>query len=293
MESYESPLFELVRRVKDTDYPTLICAHRGDSQNAPENTLAAFRLALEAGSDMIELDVHPTADDRIVVMHDLTVDRTTNGSGELAAMKFEAVRELDAGAWFDSSFRGEPVPELGELLDLVKGRAAPIIEIKQKLAKAPKIGPLVVDMLRRHRMLDEVVVVVRDKTRALEFERLAPQLSIAMISFTGFQARGLIRTRNVSGADLYWKSLTPKLVRELREAGMYMTPWTVNKRDDLLRCLTLGCECIITDCPVVLRDVVEEWEVERSYWPWDAVALAESQAEEEEPPPPPPPQDLF
>ena len=86
----------------------LIIAHRGDSANAPENTLAAFRLAYENGADGIELDTMLSADQRLVVIHDDTLDRTSNGHGKVGEMPLTALRELDAGAWFSPKFKGEP-----------------------------------------------------------------------------------------------------------------------------------------------------------------------------------------
>src|SRR4051794_30509551 len=92
---------------RSTDRPPVVVAHRGASGLAPENTLAAFRLAVELGSPGVECDVHLTADGRVIVIHDATVDRTTNGSGEVAAQPFEALRALDAGRWFEARFAGE------------------------------------------------------------------------------------------------------------------------------------------------------------------------------------------
>ena len=90
-------------------------AHRGDWRVAPENSLAAFRAAIAQGADGIEMDSELTADGQLVLMHDDTVDRTTNGKGRVAEMTLAEIRKLDAGAWFDSAFRGERIPTLEEL----------------------------------------------------------------------------------------------------------------------------------------------------------------------------------
>src|SRR6266704_6290544 len=110
-------------------------AHRGASARAPENTLAAFAEAVRLGANAIELDVHLTADGVPVVIHDGTVDRTTNGRGEVAAMTLKDLRRLDAGAWFSSRFRGERIPTLEESLEFARGRCAMNVEIKEPPAR--------------------------------------------------------------------------------------------------------------------------------------------------------------
>lgn len=114
---------------KPNETPVVI-AHRGASGVAPENTLAAFSKALELGADVIELDVHFSKDGEVIVIHDHSVDRTTNGSGEIEHLSMEEIKQLDAGSWFDEAFAGEPVPTLREVLELVDGKAKVLIEIK-------------------------------------------------------------------------------------------------------------------------------------------------------------------
>src|SRR5262245_679720 len=97
----------------------LVIAHRGASGTCPENTLAAFRRAVEVGADMIELDVQLTRDDAVVVMHDWTLDRTTDGSGAVGERALDELRPLDAGRWFAPEFAGERVPTLAAVLDAV------------------------------------------------------------------------------------------------------------------------------------------------------------------------------
>lgn len=109
----------------------LIVAHRGASAMAPENTLAAFRAAVELGADAIELDVQRTADGQLIVMHDPTVDRTTDGRGPLAAHSLAALKALDAGGWFGPQFAGERLPTLQEAVNVIEEKAGLFIEIKQ------------------------------------------------------------------------------------------------------------------------------------------------------------------
>ncbi|OSQ32172.1 hypothetical protein TH468_00480 [Thalassospira sp. MCCC 1A03138] len=111
--------------------PVQLVYHRGDSLNAPENTFASAESAIAAGADFIEFDVHQSADDVLYVIHDETVDRTTDGTGAIAEMTSAEIDRLDAGAWFNPAFAGEPVPRLEDFLRRLKERVKIYCEIKQ------------------------------------------------------------------------------------------------------------------------------------------------------------------
>jgi glycerophosphoryl diester phosphodiesterase len=110
-------------------YP-LVIAHRGFSGIAPENTIAAIKLAMERGVDMIEIDVHQSKDGVPVVIHDKTIDRTTNGTGRVAAHTYSQLNSFDAGSWFDTAYKEEHIPSLEEVLELIAGTCKLLIEIK-------------------------------------------------------------------------------------------------------------------------------------------------------------------
>jgi glycerophosphoryl diester phosphodiesterase len=112
-----------------------VIAHRGEHLNHPENTLPAYRAAIEAGADFFELDVRTTSDGRLVLMHDARVDRTTDGAGELSRMSFDEIRSLDAGVRRGNEFRGVRVPTFTEALELAKGRCGVYVDIKQARAE--------------------------------------------------------------------------------------------------------------------------------------------------------------
>jgi glycerophosphoryl diester phosphodiesterase len=116
--------------LEDLDAKPMVVAHRGFSGKAPENTIPAFRMALEAGVSMIELDVQITKDGAVAVIHDATVDRTTDGTGRVADLTLAELRHLDAGSWFSADFKGERIPSLEEALELIAPRALVNIELK-------------------------------------------------------------------------------------------------------------------------------------------------------------------
>ena len=127
-------------------------SHRGEHLRHPENTMPAYRAALEAGADFIETDVRTTADGRLVIMHDATVDRCTDGHAEVAAMTFDAIRKLDAGGRFDPAFRGTAVPAFEEVLEFARGKIGVYIDAKR--ISAPDLTAAV----RKFGMQDQVVV---------------------------------------------------------------------------------------------------------------------------------------
>jgi glycerophosphoryl diester phosphodiesterase len=127
-------------------------SHRGEHLKHPENTMAAYRAAYEAGADFIETDVRTTADGKLMIMHDSSVDRCTNGHGDLANMTYDDVRKLDAGARFAETFKGAQVPTFDEVLAFAKGKIGVYIDAKRISAQD------VVDAVRRHGMEDHVVL---------------------------------------------------------------------------------------------------------------------------------------
>src|SRR5690606_9559351 len=129
-------------------FPVMVIAHRGFSGAAPENTLAAFRKGIEIGSDMIELDVHLSRDGELVVIHDETLERTTNGKGRVADNTLMELKDLDAGSSFAPQFSGEKIPTLIEVIELAKGRVLVNIEIKNPTHQRYSITELAEKTLR-------------------------------------------------------------------------------------------------------------------------------------------------
>ncbi|MDE0686719.1 MAG: glycerophosphodiester phosphodiesterase family protein [Candidatus Poribacteria bacterium] len=143
-------------------------AHRGASGTAPENTLAAFKKAIEIGVDAVELDLHGTADGEVVVIHDTSLDRTTNHQGHVNQTTLERIRRADAGGWFSPEFVGEPVPTLIEALECIAKKTIAVLEIKD-----PLIAEAVVARIRETRTRDLTVIIsfhtaVLQTVRALE-----------------------------------------------------------------------------------------------------------------------------
>jgi len=166
---------------------TLICAHRGLDERAPENTLAAFLAALEKGM-AIEFDIQVTADRQLVVMHDRTVDRTTNGSGPISHLTHADVEALDAGSWFAPQFAGERVPAFDEVLELVTRyrHVSPSIALDVK-ATPPDVIDTICTCLAKHQLMDDVIgigAIIRSAEVRRRFCEASSQFPCAVVAET-------------------------------------------------------------------------------------------------------------
>jgi glycerophosphoryl diester phosphodiesterase len=210
----------------------MVIAHRGASSYAPENTLAAFDLALHLGCRHLELDVDFTSDGHIVVMHDDTVDRTTNGTGPVVSHTLAELRVLDAGSWFGTQFTGERIPTFAEVLERYQGRVHIHTEIK---GRAEHLAPCTADLVRQYGMVDHVTVTSFQKPRLEEMRAYAPELPAGWLvsevtDVTIAQARELGLTQLCPRAN----TVTPALVRRLHAEGFAVRAWGV--ADEALMC---------------------------------------------------------
>jgi glycerophosphoryl diester phosphodiesterase len=203
----------------------MVIAHRGASSYAPENTLAAFDLALQMGARHIELDVHLSADGHIVVIHDDTLDRTTSGSGRIAAQTLAKLRQLDAGSWFRPEFAGERIPTFVEVLERYAGRAHLHVEIK---GSTPSLSERTVEAIRRRGMSGMVTITSFQKARLEEIRACAPELP------TGWLVREEIdvvipQSRAMGLVQLCPRAptVTPEMVRRLHAEGFVVRAWGV------------------------------------------------------------------
>lgn len=212
-----------------------IVAHRGWSGEAPENTMAAFKLALtDPDIAFIELDVHLTKDGVPVVIHDHTLDRTTNGSGSIHAHTLEELRQLDAGSWFAPQFAGERIPTLDEVLELVKGRGKLHVELKAIGNEYEGIEEKVIAAIHRQGMKDAVVLSSFDHDSMKRANELDPTIPTALI-YLG-KATLLIEQLRYTGAksiSIHHAFVTPALVNEMIQNEIDLGVWTVDDPDIL------------------------------------------------------------
>ena len=240
-------------------------SHRGASVQFPENTLASFRAATEAGADGLELDVRVTRDGHPVVMHDATVDRTTDGFGAVAGMTLEAVRRLDAGR---PDRPGERVPTLREVFEEFPDVA---VNIDIKDWDLPGAETVVLDVLREAGAADRVLVASADhrtlrrfrRASAGEFRTGASRREIAVFyALSRLHLERLLRPAYVAlqvPVDYGpLRLLTPRFVRAAHLLGVRVDVWTINEPGRMREVLDLGADAVMTDRPDVLAEVLRE-----------------------------------
>jgi glycerophosphoryl diester phosphodiesterase len=229
-----------------------IWAHRGASANAPENTLAAFRAAEKAGADGIELDIHLSRDGVPVVIHDDTLDRTTNGRGPVADKRWSEIRRLDAGKWFSANFAGEHPPSLEEVLTLVSDRLRLNLEIKD-----PRAGTAVLHLLAEFPRA-RVLVSSFDYGLLENLRREAPNLPLAFLIDSPFWRRAFSRAVACGAEALNPRHdrLSRTLLAACRERGLAVYPWTVDEPGLLLRMRRVEVDGVFTNDPELVAQEV-------------------------------------
>lgn len=241
-----------------------IIAHKGASGTAPENTMVAFQKALDLGVDMIELDVRHTKDEEIVVFHDSTLDRTTNGRGLVEDMTLAEIKELDAGSWFHPDFEGEKVPTLKEVLDLVDGRCKVLIEIKHMdHPHYHDFAEKLIDIVKEERNGFEWCILQSYEDRYIEEAHayddriqtkklLIGEDSAPLIAFYVETRVHLGRSKKESRLNAlnpHYETLSPRRVFRMHARGFEVYTYPVNERDDMIKMLNMGVDGIITDFP--------------------------------------------
>ncbi|MHB1319432.1 MAG: glycerophosphodiester phosphodiesterase [Anaerolineae bacterium] len=229
----------------------IVEAHRGDSTNAPENTLAAFRAAVALDAAWIELDVHPSRDGALVVIHDDTVDRTTDGMGAVCDLSLDELVRLDAGSWFGPRFARERIPQLTEVFDVVAPTGTKLnIEIK---AAPPGLDVVhgVVELLRGFGKEREYVVSSFDLAALLEVQAIAPEVTLALIG-GGPDLLALAQKHGLPWIHVYRLAANAALVADAHAAGKRVNVWTVDDLATLPAWMEMGVDKICTNCPATM-----------------------------------------
>jgi glycerophosphoryl diester phosphodiesterase len=233
------------------DGPPLIVAHRGASAGAPENTLAAFRLAAAQGADGIEFDVRRTADGHLVVIHDASLGRTTDRDGEITALTLEEIRRADAGARRSPAFRGEGVPTFEEVLTLARARRL-LVDVELKV---PGIEPLVAVQLARAEMTEAALVTSFLEETLVAMRRADRNVVIGLLQ----QVPDVSRAVDL-GAAAYLPhvgALSAALMQVCRTHGLRVIPWTIRRDDEARGALRHEVDGLIADDPLLVRRVLE------------------------------------
>ncbi len=231
----------------------VIFAHRGASAHAPENTLAAFELALEEGADGIELDAQLSADGRVVVIHDATVDRTTSARGRVKDLSFANMRALDAGSFFSNNFSGEKIPTLEEVFEAVGKRTFINVELKNYDLPIDHLVESVCMLVRKCELQKRVLFSSFLQSNLSEARSYLPEVPRALLADMGRKgwwkrsfgfAFGDYQALHPCGYDV-----TPQQVARVHRLKRRIHVWTVNKAEHMRILFNWGVDGIITDGP--------------------------------------------
>lgn len=233
----------------------LVYGHRGAQAYAPMNTLPAFELAAEQGAHGIELDVQLSSDGVPVVIHDFTVDATTDGSGAVAAMSLKQLKALDAGAWFGQAFRGTRIPTLAEVFEAVGDRLIVNVEIKWFSAEDNGIERIVADTIASYAMQERVIVSSFNPLVLRRFRAIAPHIPLGYL--TSAQTMQSVTQPMITMSDFeaqhpYHEIIDARRVDWAQESGHILNAWTVNEPERARQLLLMGVQGIITDKPDVI-----------------------------------------
>ena len=245
-----------------------IIAHRGASGACPENTLSAIKKAIDIGVDAIEIDIRLSSDGEVFVMHDAKVNRTTNSKGLLRKLNSEYLRNLDAGSWFDSQFKGERIPTLRQVIETCKGKTELLVEVKS--AQRSRY-PLMIDkihlLLEQYQAFDFVKVQSFDskildlfhaKDQRFRISKLIVY-NIGLGDKTKFYYDEKFRTGNLfsidylEGINTSQRYVNQRLIKRVHDANKEIYCWTANQHRTMKRLIRLGVDGIITNYPDKLK----------------------------------------
>lgn len=233
----------------------IITSHRGYSTAAPENTLPAFQLAIQHGSDRAELDVQMTKDGVAMVTHDSSLRRCTGRNANIYDLTYDEVRKLDAGRWFSSAYAGTKIPTLEEVLNLCKGRIQLNIEIKPNAA-TPELEAETVRLIHKYGYTQDCVVTSQSYETLCKVKALDPEIRTGYIL-----ALGVGTYYDLEAADFFSVEstfITSGMVQQIHLRGKTVSAWTINQEKDARKMLSLGVDDIITDDPELIQSLLDE-----------------------------------
>jgi glycerophosphoryl diester phosphodiesterase len=232
----------------------ILFAHRGASLYAPENTMEAFNLAMQQGADGVELDARLSADGEVIVIHDPTVDRTTNGHGRVATFKLTDLRALDAGSFFSEKFRGAQIPTLDEVFGVIGGRGIINVEFKNYTTPPDQLVEKVCALVQKHNLQNKVLFSSFFASNLKRAAHLLPEVPRGLLALSGWKG---MWARSFGFMFGEYQALHPNItdvnvpqVARVHKLNRRIHVWTANAEQDLLRLKNWGVDGIITDDPL-------------------------------------------
>ncbi|OLS36688.1 hypothetical protein BTR22_11745 [Alkalihalophilus pseudofirmus] len=240
---------------------TAIFAHRGASKFFPENTMSAFEAAHLYGADGIEFDVQLSKDLVPVVIHDATLERTTNGLGKVSSYTVEQLKSLSAGEWFGPRFKNEAIPTLEEVLIWASGSGMKLnIELKGAIHQRNHVIQTIIPLIKDYQLIDKVILSSFDHRVIYQAIQHSPEIETAVIVTAALHEPEEYVKRIVGARGYHFLSplLLEEEARELIKSGVNIRPYTVNERDQLAIYMKWGCQGVFTDDPKLAIKVREQ-----------------------------------
>lgn len=239
-----------------TNKEVLIFGHRGASAYAPMNTIPAFELAAEQGADGIELDVHLTSDGELVIIHDSTVDHTTDGEGIVTEKSLAELKELDAGTWFSDEFSGVRIPTLGEVFEAVGEKLIINVEIKTLSRDGDGTEQAVAACIQNYDMIQSVIISSFNPYVLKRFRRLIPQVPLGYLlapSTLTDESHVILPPSEYEALHLYHAMIDEQLLAFAQDHNLIINSWTVNEIDIALNLKSLGVRGVMSDYPDLMK----------------------------------------
>ncbi|NLY61417.1 MAG: glycerophosphodiester phosphodiesterase [Clostridiales bacterium] len=238
----------------------LVIAHRGASAYAPENTVPAFEKALELGTEGIELDVHMTADGEIVVIHDFSIDRTSNGKGMIKDFTLDDIKKFDFGSWFGPEYKGVSIPTLSEVLQLLRDWDGLLnIEVKSGPIFYKGIEEKLIDMVKAYDFSERVIFSSFNHYSLRDIKTIDPSMKIGLLYMAGLvEPYNYAKSLGAEALHPYYYNIVPEVVEGCKKNGIKLNPFTINNKKEIEMIMKAGVDGIITDYPDRALEVKEK-----------------------------------
>ena len=267
-------IYDLVRNGSELSEELLIeteiTAHRGSSRTAPENTIPAIDAAVEEMADSVEIDVQMTADGVVVLGHDASLKRVAGVNRSIASMTFEELEKLDVGSWFSSEYAGTRIPSLSEVLELCSQKTSLNIEIKY-VGKNSELPEKTAEMVREYGMENQCVITSTNLSYLKRVKEALPEIRTGYIISAAYG--NFYSSEDVDFISIRSGFVTSALMQNAHEQGKAVYAWTVNTKSELERLTLLGVDGIITDRPVLAREIVYREEATESLFEYLKLVL--------------------
>lgn len=229
----------------------IILAHRGDKDHAPENTLPSFAQAIQKGADGVELDAKLTSDGHVIVIHDTTVDRTTNGSGKIQSFSLDAIRKLDAGSWFDKSFAGLQVPLLEEVFETVGKEKIINIELTNYATPRDRLVEKVCELIKKHKNQNQILFSSFFASNLRTVAKMLPKVPrglLAMPGLVGLWARSFgFMFGDYQALHPHISSVSRVQIQRVHRVKRRIHVWTANTPEEIKQLADWNVDGIFTD----------------------------------------------